>query len=57
MTQPTSTSSEDYLPPARLVRWLVLAGVILFSAGLYFRYGLNVQPIGTVPPPAPTPTP
>jgi hypothetical protein len=45
MTSPTSAPSEDRLPPARLVRWLLLAAVILFSAGLFFRYGLNVQPI------------
>jgi len=57
MTQPTSAPSEDRLPPSRLVRWLLLAGIILFSVGLYFRYGLNVQPIGTVPPQATTTTP
>jgi hypothetical protein len=54
MTQPTSAPSDDRLPPARLVRWLLLAGVILFSVGLFFRYGLDVRPIGTVPPPATT---
>jgi hypothetical protein len=54
MTTANQPSTEDRLPPSRLVRWLLLAGVILFSVGLYFRYGLNVQPIGTVPPQATT---
>jgi len=48
--------SDDSLPPSRLVRWLLLAGVILFSVGLYFRYGLNVPPIGDVPPPTTPPS-
>jgi hypothetical protein len=52
MTQPNSATSEDRLPPSRIVRWVVLAGVILFSVGLYFRFGRHVPPIGTVPPPA-----
>jgi hypothetical protein len=56
MTLPTSAQSEDQLPPSRIVRWVVLAGIILFSVGLFFRYGLNVPPIGTVPPPAPATT-
>jgi len=51
MTAPNSSPSDDRLPPARLVRWVLLAGVILFSVSLYFRFGLNVQPLGTVPPP------
>jgi len=42
--------TEDALPPSRTVRWLLLAGVILFSVGLYFRFGVRVAPIGTVPP-------
>ncbi len=54
MTQPTSAPSEDRLPPSRIVRWVVLAGIILFSVGLYFRFGLNMPPIGSVPPPATT---
>jgi hypothetical protein len=57
MTSPPAPSTDDRLPPARLVRWVLLAGVILFSASLYFRFGLNVQPLGTVPPPAATTTP
>ena len=51
MTSPGSPSFDDRLPPARLVRWMLLAGVILFSVSLYFRFGLNVQPLGTVTPP------
>ncbi|HMG19330.1 MAG TPA: hypothetical protein VK573_11435 [Gemmatimonadales bacterium] len=54
MTSPQSASSEERLPPSRIVRWVLLAGVILFSVGLYFRFGLHVPPIGTVPPPAST---
>jgi hypothetical protein len=42
--------TEDALPPSRTVRWLLLAGVILFSVGLYFHFGVRVAPIGTVPP-------
>lgn len=57
MTLPPSSPSEEQLPPARIVRWLLLAGLILFSVGLYFRFGWNVPPIGTVPPPAPATTP
>lgn len=49
--------SDDALPPSRIVRWLLLAGVVLFSAGLYFRFGVNVPPIGSVPPAATTTTP
>lgn len=56
MTSPKSAPSEDRLPPARIVRWVLLAGVILFSVGLYFRFGLHVPPIGTVPPPTPATT-
>jgi len=54
MTSPKSAPSEDRLPSARIVRWVLLAGVILFSVGLYFRFGLRVPPIGSVPPPATT---
>ena len=50
MTLP-KTASDDVLPPSRAVRWVVLAGVILFAAGLYFRFGLRVPPIGSAPPP------
>jgi hypothetical protein len=54
MTNPRPTPSEERLPPSRIVRWVLLAGVILFSVGLYFRFGLHTPPIGTVPPPATT---
>jgi len=57
MTSPTSVPAEERLPPARLVRWVLLGAVILFSVGLYFRFGLQVQPLGTVaPPPSATTT-
>ncbi len=48
--------TEDALPPSRIVRWLLLAGVILFSVGLYFRFGVRVAPMGTAAP-ATTSTP
>jgi uncharacterized membrane protein YgdD (TMEM256/DUF423 family) len=48
--------TDDALPLSRVVRWLLLAGVILFSVGLYFRFGLRVEPIGTAAP-ATTSTP
>jgi len=31
------------------VRWVLLAGAILFSVGLYFRFGLKTPPMGTTP--------
>jgi len=49
MTIPNSPSSDDTLPPGRVVRWVLLAGVILFSVGLYFRYGLRTPPMGAAP--------
>ena len=55
MTLPKFSPSEDRLPPSRIVRWVLLAGVILFSVGLYFRFGFRVPPIGTVPPATTTP--
>jgi hypothetical protein len=54
MTSPQA-STEDRLPPARMVRWVLLAAVILFAAGVYFRFGLDVQPLGSVPATTPTP--
>jgi hypothetical protein len=57
MTDPKSTRTDDSLPPARLVRWVLLAGVILFSVALYFRFGLDVQPVGTAPAATTTTTP
>jgi len=49
-------STDDALPPSGIVRWLLLAGVILFSVGLYFRFGLKVAPLDT-PAPVTTTTP
>jgi hypothetical protein len=49
MTFPKSASSDETLPPGRIVRWVVLAGVILFAVGLYFRYGLHTPPLGSQP--------
>ena len=56
MTLPQSASADDVLPPSRAVRWVLLAGVILFSAGLYFWFGLHVSPIESVPPASATST-
>jgi len=55
MTLPKS-AADDALPASRAVRWVVLAGVILFAAGLYFRFGLRVPPIGSAPPASATST-
>ena len=57
MTLPQS-ASDDVLPPNRVVRWVLLAGVILFAVGLYFRFGLRVPPIGggSAPPASATST-
>jgi hypothetical protein len=49
MTAPNDAPSDDRVPPSRIVRWVVLGAVILFSVGLYFRFGLRVPPIGTAP--------
>jgi len=35
----------DELPPSRLVRWMVLGGVILFAVNLYFRWGTRIPPV------------
>ena len=56
MTLPQSASADDVLPPSRAVRWVLLAAVILFSAGLYFWFGLRVPPIESVPPASATST-
>jgi hypothetical protein len=58
MTHPRSAddAATPPLSPNRIVRWVLLAGVIAFSVGLYFRFGLRVAPIGSVPP-ATTSTP
>ena len=51
MTQPKPSPSDETLPPGRIVRWIALAGVILFSVALYFRFGLHTPPMGSAPPP------
>ncbi len=48
MTFPSAPSDET-LPSGRVVRWLLLAAVILFSVGLYFRFGLQTPPMGSAP--------
>ncbi|HEX9349242.1 MAG TPA: hypothetical protein VF919_16840 [Gemmatimonadales bacterium] len=48
MTSPSSLSDET-LPPGRVVRWILLGGVILFSVGLYFRFGLHTPPMENAP--------
>jgi len=47
--QHPSASSEETLPPGRVVRWVLLAGMILFSVGLYFRFALHTPPMENVP--------
>jgi len=37
------------MPPGRVVRWILIAGAILFSVGLYFRFGLRTPPMGSTP--------
>jgi hypothetical protein len=54
MTSPNSpqsqpSSSDETLPPGRVVRWVLLAGIILFFVGLYFRFGLHTPPMGASP--------
>jgi len=48
MTSPSSLSDET-LPPGRVVRWILLGGVILLSVGLYFRFGLHTPPMENAP--------
>ncbi len=48
MTFPSAPSDET-LPSGRVVRWMLLAAVILFSVGLYFRFGLQTPPMGSAP--------
>ena len=56
MTLPKSAPSEETLPPGRVVRWILLAGVILFSVALYFRFGLRTPPMGSTPAGTATPS-
>ena len=51
MTIPKPAASDETLPPGRVVRWLALAGVILFSVVLYFKFGLHTPHLGTTPTP------
>jgi hypothetical protein len=46
---PSQPSSDETLPPGSVVRWMMLAGVILLSVGLYFRFGLHTPPMVTAP--------
>ena len=55
MTTPKPAPSDETLPPGRIVRWVALTGVILFSVILYFRFGLHTLPLGNAPA-ATTPT-
>ena len=48
MTSPSS-SPDETLPPGRVVRWVLLGGVILLSVGLYFRFGLHTPPMENAP--------
>ena len=43
----------DELPPSRLVRWMVLGGVILFAVSLFFRWGTRVPPVSAPATPVP----
>ena len=49
MTFPSSAPSDETLPPGRVVRWILLGGVILLSVGLYFRFGLHTPPMENAP--------
>lgn len=49
MTNLPSLSSDDTLPSGRVVRWVMLGAVILFSIGLYFQYGTQTPPLGIAP--------
>jgi hypothetical protein len=49
--------TEEVLPTSRVVRWVVVAGVVLFCAGLYLRNGLNVPTLGSTPGATTAPTP
>ena len=48
---PLPPSSDDVLPLSRVVRWLVIAGVILLSVILYFKFGTATPHFGTAPTP------
>ena len=48
---PKPVASDETLPAGRVVRWIALAGVILFSVALYFEFGLHTPHLGTPPTP------
>ena len=50
-------SAEEILPTSRVVRWLVVAGIVLFCVGLYFRNGLSVPTLGSTPAATTAPAP
>jgi hypothetical protein len=43
---------SNVLPPSRIVRWMLLGGVILFAVALYFRSGLKIRPVSAPSAPA-----
>jgi len=51
MTNPKLGTPDETLPPGRIVRWVALAGVILFAVALYFKFGLHTPHLGTPPTP------
>jgi len=48
-SHPKPAASDETLPAGRVVRWIALAGVILFSVALYFEFGLHTPPFGSAP--------
>ena len=49
MTSSKPAAPDERLPSGRVVRWIALAGVILFSVVLYFKFGLHTPPLGSTP--------
>jgi hypothetical protein len=54
---PKPVPADETLPAARVVRWIALAGVILFSVALYFRFGLQTPSLSGAPAATTTSTP
>ena len=54
---PPKPQPDEILPPGRVVRWIALGGVILFSVALYFKFGLKTPPLGSAPAATTTSTP
>lgn len=48
--------ADESLPPSRVVRWMVLGGVIVACVGFYFRWGRDVPPVGSAAAPLPAVT-